>query len=128
MDEEHSLFGFFLKKAEQEQTDPEDFIMSLSSQFIKRLKQKQEFVKSSHSEITSHMFYLKILTQFQEMTQRQLKKCGSKLKAALDITITSAMKIYLIGCWGGVITMSLKINKDSPDTLDGIGKFKIFVY
>ena len=74
------------------------------------------------------MFYLKILTQFQEMTQRQLKKCGSKLKAALDITITSAMKIYLIGCWGGVITMSLKINKDSPDTLDGIGKFKIFVY
>lgn len=58
------------------------------------------------------------------MATRQMKKCSSKLKSALDITLTSAIKVYLIFCWGGVISTNLRIKKEAPaDTLEGIGNF-----
>lgn len=128
LDDQSSLFTFFIKKANTGNEDASDMIMMLTSQFIKKLKQKSELVKQQEGEVRSHLFYIKILTQLQETANSQLKKTSQKMKKALDVTIASSMKVYLLQCWSGVVALSTQLSKEKEiGSIEDASKFKFLV-
>jgi hypothetical protein len=87
-------------------------------------------MKQQSSEVKAHLFYVMILTKFQEMATNKLKKTKPKLKKALEITIASAMKVYLIHSWSGVVALNMKLSKQrAVDTVEQAGKIhsKLFL-
>lgn len=63
------------------------------------------------------------------MVKKNLKKTQTKMKKALEVTISSATKVYLIQSWSGVVALNQKLSKEKAvDTIELAGRLLLQLY